>query len=77
MSASAMKKMDAGFSNTSLKKLLTTRQVADLLQISPPRLYTLCACHEFPHIKVSSRRLRFDPCMIKKWLDSKSYGRGY
>ena len=72
-----MKYFDAENRNNSLKQLLTTKEVAEFLQISPQRVYTLCSTKKFPHIKISSRRIRFDCDAVKEWLNERSQGEGY
>lgn len=60
-----------------LQNLLDSKSVSKLLGISRSRLYTLINASEFPVIRVSRRRLRFDPRKIKDWLDARSQGEGY
>ena len=74
---SALKNDEPENSNNSMKRLLTTKEVAVFLQISPQRVYTLCSTQKFPHIKVSSRRIRFDRDAVRDWLDARSQGEVY
>lgn len=64
-------------SNNPLKRLLTTREVADILQISQSRVYTLVSTQRFPCVRLSVRRLRFDGDAVSEWLDARSQGEGY
>ncbi|MCH8273079.1 MAG: helix-turn-helix domain-containing protein [Candidatus Marinimicrobia bacterium] len=64
--------LGADISNKSLKRLLTTKEVADFLQISESRVYTLCSTQNFPYIKISSRRIRFEGDAVKEWINDRS-----
>ena len=74
---SALKNDEPENSNNSMKRLLTTKEVAVFLQISHQRVYTLCSTQKFPHIKISSRRIRFDCDAVKEWLNERSQGEVY
>ncbi|MCH8305649.1 MAG: helix-turn-helix domain-containing protein [Candidatus Marinimicrobia bacterium] len=56
-----------------LPVLLTAKQVAEWLQISRERLYSLCYTQEFPFIKISKGRLRFAVNDIQSWLREKGW----
>ena len=58
---------------TDLPQLYNSRQVADCLQISVERLYTLVNTAEFPVIRMSRRRLRYDVDEIKEWLRERGW----
>ena len=58
---------------TGLPSLYNSRQIADWLQISVERLYTLVNTAEFPCIHVSTRRLRFDVDEIKSCLRERGW----
>ena len=63
-------------SSRSLPVLLTTKEVAEWLQVSKDRVYTMCSQHEFPHIKISNRRTRYSKDAIIAWLEERSVGEG-
>jgi len=50
-----------------MEKLLTTRQVAEILQIHLNSLYRLVYQRRIPFTKVSGM-LRFDPEVLEKWI---------
>ena len=50
-----------------MKALLTTRQVAEILQIHLNSLYRLVYQKRIPFTKVSGM-LRFDPDALEKWI---------
>lgn len=56
-----------------LPDLLTTKEVASWLGISPERVYSLCSTQEFPNIKISSRRIRFSVGDVKAWLKMRGW----
>ena len=56
--------------------LLTTKEVASWLKISPERVYTLCSTQELPNIKISSRRIRFSVGDVKNWLKERGWRGG-
>lgn len=51
-----------------MEKLLTTRQVAEILQIHLNSLYRLVYQRRIPFTKVSGM-LRFDPGALKQWIE--------
>ena len=60
--------------SNSLPELLDSKTVCAWLGISQSRLYTLVSTAEFPVIKVSTRRLRFQVDEIVKWINSRKQG---
>ena len=58
----------------SLPELLDSKTVCEWLGISQSRLYTLVSTAEFPVIKISTRRLRFEVNEILKWINSRKQG---
>jgi excisionase family DNA binding protein len=49
-------------------RLLTTREVAELLGLSPATVLRRWRSGELPGIRLSSNVLRFDPDEIDAWL---------
>jgi len=50
-----------------MEKLLTTRQVAEILQVHLNSLYRLVYQRRIPFTKVSGM-LRFDPRALERWI---------
>lgn len=55
-----------------MDKLLTVREVADLLQCHPQTVYRLADSQEIPHIKQEGIGLRFRGSHVEKWLGNGS-----
>lgn len=53
-----------------MKKLLTTKQVAELLQLNPRKVYQLVSNKEIPFVKIGSC-VRFEEESIEKWISEK------
>ena len=51
-----------------LEKLLTVKDVAALLQLSPVLVYRLINYHGLPSIKINGSR-RFQPSDLQTWID--------
>jgi excisionase family DNA binding protein len=51
-----------------MERLLTLREVADLLRISPWTLYHLVGRGQIPYQRVGRRGLRFRPSALDDWL---------
>lgn len=49
------------------RDLLTVREVADLLQLTPAGIYAMVAAHRIPFVKVSNR-VRFARSDVVAWL---------
>ena len=60
--------------SNSLRELLDSKTVCEWLGIPQSRLYTLVSTAEFPVIKISTRRLRFEVNEILKWINSRKQG---
>jgi len=54
------------------KKLMTPKEVADLLGVKLSTIYQLAFYRRIPAIHLSNKMLRFDPDQIKEWLASKT-----
>ena len=52
-----------------LEKLLTTKDICELLSITKPYLYYLTHSKMIPHFKINGH-LRFRQSHIEKWLES-------
>jgi excisionase family DNA binding protein len=50
-------------------QLLTTRQVADRLALSPETVLRRVRAGELPAYRIASNALRFDPAAIEGYLD--------
>ena len=53
-----------------IQALLTTRQTAKVLCISPRKLWELTNRKEIPHIRIG-KAVRYDPGDLQAWLDKK------
>jgi excisionase family DNA binding protein len=53
------------------RRLLTTRQVADFLGVSPATVLRRWRAGELPGIRLGSNVLRFDPAELEQWLDDR------
>ena len=51
-----------------MRQLLTARQVAELLCISPKTVYNLAASGTLPCVRLSPRVVRFDPDRLEQWV---------
>ncbi len=62
-------------SNTSepAKLLLTPKQAADSLSISPRTLWTLANSGLIPTVRVG-RSVRYDPIDLRRWIESRKNG---
>jgi len=54
------------------KKLLTPREVADLIQVPISTVYQWVFYQKIPVVKISNRLLRFDYDQICEWLAAKT-----
>jgi excisionase family DNA binding protein len=48
------------------------RDVAELLNVRVLRVYELVHARQIPFVKVGPRQLRFDPVVIRQWIDARS-----
>lgn len=55
-------------SEPGLEKLLTTQDIADMLQLSVVKVYRLISLSGLPSIKIDGSR-RFRPSEVQKWLE--------
>lgn len=53
-----------------LDPLLTAGQVGRILGVRPKRVYEL----GIPAVRISAKSLRWRPCVVQAWLDSRSEG---
>jgi excisionase family DNA binding protein len=51
-----------------MEKLLTTNQVADLLQVKPSTIRAWVFRRKLPFVRVGSRAVRFDPHAVQRVL---------
>ena len=56
---------------TRVGGLLTTRQVADFLGVSPATVLRRWRVGELPGYRLASNVLRFDPAELEAWLDER------
>ena len=54
--------------------LLNTKETAEVLTISPRKLYELTRDKEIPHLRMGSRCVRYEMDSLKKWIASKVQG---
>ena len=52
--------------------LWTAREVADFLNVRLTRVYELVHARQIPFTKVGPRQLRFDPAVIREWLEART-----
>jgi excisionase family DNA binding protein len=52
-----------------MTRLLTTRQVADLLAVNPETILRRWRRGEIPGYRIASNALRFDEAEIRAWLE--------
>lgn len=48
-------------------KLLTTKQVAELLQLNPQKIYQLVSEHKIPFVRIGSS-VRFNSESLEQWI---------
>jgi len=52
------------------KKLLKVKEVAELLDLKPARVYELCReDNDFPYILIGQRQYRFSETALMNWID--------
>lgn len=51
-----------------LKKVLTVKEVAEILQLSQDRVYTLVNQKLIPHYRTFTRRIWFDREEVENWM---------
>ena len=58
-----------------MEKLLTVKEVAEMLSLSKFAVYDMVATNSIPHIKIgqTNRSVRFDKQKIEIWLKKKSH----
>ncbi|RKY15558.1 MAG: hypothetical protein DRP63_06765 [Planctomycetota bacterium] len=56
-------------------RLLTAKEVQDLLRISERTLRNLVSDDRIPHLRIG-RLLRFDPNALKRWIEAKVRSQG-
>jgi excisionase family DNA binding protein len=61
---------------TSTLPLWTAREAADFLNVRLTRIYELVHARQIPFTKVGPRQLRFDPALIREWLENHTTGTG-
>jgi excisionase family DNA binding protein len=58
--------------STSTPPLLSAQELADVLNVRLTRVYELIHARQIPFTKVGPRQLRFDPAVIRQWLDART-----
>jgi len=51
-------------------RLLTAKEVAPILQVTPARVYELARERAIPSIRIGERQLRFDEAALREWCAS-------
>lgn len=54
--------------NMGEKKMLTVNEAAEMLQISPDRVYHYVGAREIPHYRNKCRRIWFDKEELEQWM---------
>jgi excisionase family DNA binding protein len=49
-------------------KLLTAKEVADILRVSTARVYELARTKDIPSITLGQRQIRFDEAALLEWI---------
>jgi excisionase family DNA binding protein len=62
-----------GEDGRSARSLLSVRQVAKLLEVSPATVYALCGQRKLPHFRVLNA-IRIDPKAVKRFLAASRRG---
>ena len=61
--------------NGETEKLLTPKEIAELLRVTPSAVYKWVAQGDIPYIKIQQRKrkalIRFRPSALQKWLHKK------
>lgn len=52
-------------------RLLTVKELAELFQVRPRKVYDLVRDEGLPHVRLG-RALRFDPGTIRRWVDART-----
>ncbi len=58
--------------STSTPPLLSAQELADVLNVRLTRVYELIHARQIPFTKVGRRQVRFDPVVIRQWLDART-----
>lgn len=51
-------------------RLLNTKEVAEILQISAQRVYELTRQGILPNVRIGARQIRFDEARLLQWIES-------
>lgn len=54
--------------DVGLKTVLTVNEIAEMLQLSPHRVYTLVNQKLIPHYRTFTRRIWFDRKEVEEWM---------
>jgi excisionase family DNA binding protein len=57
---------------TRSDELLTARELASLLKVSPKTIYRLAWSGDLPAIKISRKCIRFDLQAVQHWLEMRA-----
>lgn len=55
-------------------RLLTAKEAARKLHISPRKLWDMVAANEVPHIRIGTRSVRFSPAALDQWIAEQMEG---
>jgi excisionase family DNA binding protein len=49
-------------------KLLTAKEVSEVLQVTPARVYELARGRAIPTVRIGERQVRFDENALREWI---------
>ena len=52
-----------------MEKLKTAKEISELLNLNPQRIYELTRRDLLPHIQIADRQYRYSESAIQKWID--------
>jgi excisionase family DNA binding protein len=55
---------------TTIKKLLTVNEVAEILDLKPARIYELCREKTLPFVLIGQRQYRFSEKALLNWIEN-------
>ncbi len=50
-------------------RLLTAKEVSQVLQVAPARVYELARAHAIPSVRVGDRQVRFEESALRGWIE--------
>ena len=57
-----------------MQKLLTVKQLSNLLSVNPASVYKMVKRNEIPYIRAGKKCYRFDPEEIQRWKEQRTMG---